>query len=428
MSMRRISRWLRPFSYMKVLASKFEEMLRTYSIILVSMPRTEISTTPLTSQPLAGRKGPVQSVARLSEAAICRLVRGCHFENVGGFLPSDTREQKRIERRHISPRCGSRSILRWRALFFAILFCGGEYSVRATYRIICVAALTFALGIPAFAQIGLFSNSQRVEFTPDWHGERFPDGRPKVPDSVLARLSNVTADEAWDVLQGAGFRNQFEGKWKVINPGDRLVGRVVTAVFMPYRPDVGAVIRANGKKEGRIGEENSWVIDTLKPGDVLVVDLFGKIKFGTFVGDNLATSVYAKSHNGLIVDGSVRDVTGIKEIKGFQVYVRGVDPTDLQNVMLTGINVPIRIGQTTVMPGDIAVGDPEGVTFVPPQMAEKLADEAEMDHRVDDWGHMMLREGKYTPGEIDGRWTKPMIDQFNQWLGSQGSKLRMPVR
>jgi 4-hydroxy-4-methyl-2-oxoglutarate aldolase len=291
-----------------------------------------------------------------------------------------------------------------------------------------ISCLALLLSAPAHAQLDLFSKGQRIEFTPQWQGDRFPDGRPNVPESVLARLKDVTADEAWDVLQDAGYRNQFEGGWKVINPGQRLVGRVVTAVFMPQRPDVDSVIRANGKKENRIGDENSWIIDILKPGDVLVVDLFGKIRYGTIVGDNLSTAIYAKSHNGLIVDGAVRDVTGIQEIPGFQVYTRGVDPSALENVMLTGINVPIRIGDVTVMPGDIVIGDPEGVTFVPPQLAAKVADDTEMDHLIDDWGHTMLREGKYTPGQIDAKWTKEMIEQFNAWLEKKGSQLRMPVQ
>ena len=294
-------------------------------------------------------------------------------------------------------------------------------TLSAAIKLMCALALSAS----GFAQLDLFSKEQRLEFSPEWHGERFADGRPNVPDSVLARLTNVTADEAWDVLQEAGFHRQFEGGWKVINPGQRLVGRVVTAVFMPQRPDVDSVIRANGKKENRIGDENSWIIDILKPGDVLVVDLFGKIRYGTIIGDNLATAIYSKSHNGLIVNGAVRDVTGIQEIHGFQVYTRGVDPSALQNVMLTGINVPIRMGDTTVMPGDIAIGDPEGVTFVPAQLAEKVADDTEMDHMIDEWGHTMLRERKYTPGQIDAKWTPQMIREFNAWLKAKGSKLHM---
>ena len=220
--------------------------------------------------------------------------------------------------------------------------------------------------------------------------------------------------------------NQFERGWKIVNPGERLVGRVVTAVFMPSRPDVDSVIRANGKKEGRVGAENSWIIDILQPGDVLVVDLFGKIRYGTIVGDNLSTSIYTRSHNGLIVNGAVRDTSGIQEIKGFQVYTRDMDPSALENVMLTGINVPIRIGEATVMPGDVAVGDPEGVTFIPAHLAEKVADTAELTHLIDEWGHAMLREGKYTPGQIDAKWTPRMIQDFNAWAAKKGSKLRMP--
>jgi 4-hydroxy-4-methyl-2-oxoglutarate aldolase len=299
-------------------------------------------------------------------------------------------------------------------------------------KAICLSAILFLsivyLNDFAHAQLDLFSKEQRIEFTPEWHGARFSDGRPNVEDAVLGHLKGVTAEEAWDVLQESGYRNQFERGWKIINPGERLVGRVVTAVFMPARPDVDGVIRANGKKEGRVGGENSWIIDILQPGDVLVVDLFGKIRYGTIVGDNLSTSIYTRSHNGLIVNGAVRDTTGIQEIKGFQVYTRDMDPSALENVMLTGINVPIRIGEATVMPGDIAVGDSEGVTFIPAHLAEKVADTAEMTHLVDDWGHTMLREGKYTPGQIDGKWTKEMIREFNAWAAQNGSKLRMPER
>ena len=292
-----------------------------------------------------------------------------------------------------------------------------------------LASIIFMLGfsVCGWAQLGLFSKQQLIEFTPDWHGARFADGRPEVPDSVLQRLQDVTAEEAWEVLQRAGYHNQFEAGWTVVNPQKkRLVGRVVTAVFMPDRPDVDSVIRANAKKEGdTVRGENSWIINRLQPGDVMVVDLFGKIKDGTIIGGNLATSVFTKSHNGIIVNGSIRDTAEIEEMKGFEVFCRGTDPSALRNVMLMGINVPIRMGQATVMPGDVAVSDPEGITFIPPQLVEKVADHAELDHLIDDWGVMMLREGKYKPGQIDGRWTNQMIEEVKRWAASQGSKQRL---
>jgi 4-hydroxy-4-methyl-2-oxoglutarate aldolase len=229
------------------------------------------------------------------------------------------------------------------------------------------------------------------------------------------------------VLNSKHYHNQFETNWTVVNPSDdRLIGRVVTAVYLPLRPDVDAVIRANGKKEGRIGGgTNSWIIDTLKPGDVMVVDLMGLVKGGPIVGDNLGTSVYTKTHTGLIVDGSVRDPTGLHEIHGFKVYCRGFDPGIIDNAMLMGINVPIRIGKAMVMPGDVAVSDTDGITFIPPQFAEEVADKAELDHLEDDWGHQMLREQKYSPGEIDNRWSNAMIEEFNKWAASKGSKVRL---
>ena len=298
--------------------------------------------------------------------------------------------------------------------------------MRQALRYALPLALAICSAIPSFAQLGMFSKDQRLEFTREWKGERFPDGRPKVPDSIVARMKTVSAEEAWAVLRGAGYQNQFESGWKVINPGERLVGRVVTAVFMPLRPDVNAVINDHGKKEGRVGSgQNSWVIDTLQPNDVLVVDLFGKIKDGTFAGDNLSTSIFAKTATGLIVDGAVRDVTGISEIKGFRCYVRDFDPSALAEVTLMGINVPIRIGQVTVMPGDVAVSDPEGLTFIPAHLAEKVADYSELTQLQDAWGHQMLREGKYAPGQIDARWTKEMIEEFNRWAEQRGAKVRM---
>jgi 4-hydroxy-4-methyl-2-oxoglutarate aldolase len=286
--------------------------------------------------------------------------------------------------------------------------------------------LIASLAMPAHAQLGMFSKDQLIAVTRAWTGERFPDGRPKVSDEILERMKTVDAEEAWGALRQSGFFNQFEGGWKVINPGSRVAGRVVTAVFMPLRPDLEAYIREQGKAEGRVGAENSWVIDTLVPGDVLVVDLFGKIKDGTFAGDNLGTAIFSKSHNALVVDGSVRDVTGMSEIHGFQVFVRDVDPSALRDVTLVGLNVPIRIGHATVLPGDIAVSDPEGITFIPPQLCEKVADSAELTHLIDEWGHMMLREGKYTPGQIDGPWTSAMKEEFNRWVEQEKhSKLRL---
>jgi len=286
-------------------------------------------------------------------------------------------------------------------------------------RMALAAAFLTLAGSVAEAQLGMFSKEQREALTAEWTGERFEDGRPRVPSDVLERMAEVTAEEAWGVLRKAGYTLQFEGGWKEINagePGRRLVGRVVTAVFMPKRPDMNGMINRLAEAEGRVGRgQNSWVIDTLKPGDVLVVDMFGKIKDGTFAGDNLATSIYSKSGTGLVVDGSVRDLSGILEIDGFLGYVRDFDPSAIADVMIAGINVPIRIGEVTVLPGDVLLSDPEGLTFIPPHLAAEVADVSEDIRFRDEWGHTMLREGRYTPGQIDTRWTPEMEVEFEAW-------------
>lgn len=293
-------------------------------------------------------------------------------------------------------------------------------------RFVITAGFLYCTTIPLVAQLGMFSNEQRIDITRAWTGERFPDGRPKVPDAVLDRLKDVTAEEAWDTLREAGYRLQFEGGWKELNPGERLIGRAVTCVFMPARPDMNAVIDDHGKREGRVGRgQNSWVIDTLTKRDVMVVDLFGKINGGTIIGDNLGTSIMAKTGTGLVVDGAVRDPTGLSEIKGFHIFTRDFHPSAIEGAMLMGIDVPIRIGHATVMPGDVVLSDRDGITFIPAQLAQKVADDSELTRYRDEWGHTMLREGKYPPGQIDARWTKKMIGEFNAWLEQKGSKLRM---
>lgn len=277
-------------------------------------------------------------------------------------------------------------------------------------------SVTVFLAAGAQAQLGMFSPEQRAALNTEWKGERTPDGRPRVADAILERMKTVSAEEAWSVLREAKYDRQFEGGWKVIHPGNRLVGRVVTAQFMPMRPDLNAMINKNAQAEKRVGRgQNSWVIDTLQPNDVLVVDLFGKIENGTFAGDNLATSIYAKSKTGLVVNGAVRDLTGISEIAGFIGYVRDFHPSAIADVTLTGINVPIRLGNVTVLPGDVLLSDPEGLTFIPPHLAEKVVESSERTQARDNWGHQMLREGKYTPGQIDAKWSPDMETEFNAW-------------
>jgi 4-hydroxy-4-methyl-2-oxoglutarate aldolase len=263
--------------------------------------------------------------------------------------------------------------------------------------------------------------------TPDWKGERFPDGRPKVPDAILERLKNISIEEAWGVLRNKGYQNQFESDWLIINPDEPMTGRVVTAQFMPLRPDLEKYVRAQGKTEGRAqqGGTNSWPIDMLVEGDVYVADSYGKIIDGTLIGDNLGNSIYAKSKRGVIFNGSVRDLEGLREIKGFNGWVKGQDPSYIMQMSLVSINTPIRIGRAIVLPGDVVLAKKYGVIFIPAHLVEDLVITSEVTALRDEFGHLRLREGKYKPGQIDSQWTDEIKKDFMDWLNNYPGKLPM---
>ena len=270
----------------------------------------------------------------------------------------------------------------------------------------------------------MFSNEDLIKYTPLWNGERFPDGRPHVPDDILQRMKAVSIEEAWAVMRRHGFNNQFEGNWVMTDQDPILVGRAVTACFIPARPDVNQVIEEQGKKDNRVGGQNSWVIDTVVKGDVIVVDLMGKVVDGTFIGDNLANSIWAKSGGtGVVINGGARDIEGCLRIPHFPIFNRGWDPSAISEAMLTGINTPIRIGRASVMPGDVVLGKREGIIFIPPHLAQEVVETSEIIQVRDKFGHLRLREGKYTPGQIDRQWSEDIEKDFTEWLKADGQAL-----
>jgi 4-hydroxy-4-methyl-2-oxoglutarate aldolase len=277
----------------------------------------------------------------------------------------------------------------------------------------------------ADAQQITLTKEQIIALTSEWKGERLPDGRPNVPDKILQRLKNVSLEEAWGILRNKGYNNQFEGDWMVLNENEVLTGRAVTVQYLPKRPDYDNMIREKGKTEKRIGNFNSWPIDILKPGDVYVADSYGKIADGTLIGDNLGNAIYAKSKNGVIFYGSVRDAEGLEKIEGFNAWVKGYDPSYIQEMMLGGINIPIRIGRATVLPGDAVLAKKTGIVFIPAHLVEDLVLNAEFIALRDQFGHQRLREGKYTPGQIDQQWSDEIKNDFLSWLDQNPGKLPM---
>lgn len=293
-------------------------------------------------------------------------------------------------------------------------------------------SLTVLCTVSAFAQPGVLTRELLIKYTPDWKGERFEDGRPKVPDGILQRMKSVTLEEAWAQLRTGGFNHAYADGWLVIHPEKVLVGRALTAQWLPGRPDIERVIEEQGKKDGRVGGTNAWPVDMLQPGDVYVCDHFDLKQDGPSIGDNVGNAIYAKSHNGIVYEGAVRDINGLKELEDFTAFVRFYDPSHhfgmlgtgaRLNSTMIGINIPIRIGPATVMPGDVVLGRDGGVLFIPPQLAEQVVQYSEITQLRDLFGHQRLREQKYTAGQIDTAWTAPIEADFTAWLRENIDKL-----
>ena len=267
-----------------------------------------------------------------------------------------------------------------------------------------------------FAPLNL-SPEELIDYTYAWQGERFPDGRPKVPDGILDRMHDVTLTQAWGVLRNEGYEWQYERGFVCTQPGQVLVGRALTAMYMPRRPAMRKLMEEKGDRCGCIGDQISWPIDMLVKDDIYVADVYGKIEQGPIMGDNLSTAIYAKSGKGVVHDAAVRDWDGIVEMDGFVSFVRGFHPTYASpTIMLLGVNCPVRIGQVTVMPGDVVLGKHDGVMFIPPHLAEKVVKTSELVRLRDIFGKQCLREGRYTPGQIDRRWTDDIETDFSGWL------------
>lgn len=284
----------------------------------------------------------------------------------------------------------------------------------------------------------LFMQAQHLGSTPEyvkaltskWEGERSADGRPKVSDDLLERLQSCTLEQIWGYLGNRGYRNQVEKNWIILKPGETMTGRVVTAQFMPTRPDLDTLVRALGKAEGRNqrGGINIWPIDVLTKGDIYVADGYGKIKDGTLIGSSLGNAIYGKTGKGVIFYGSIRDMQELKETNGFNAWVKGHDPSYIKDMTPTSINAPIRIGDVTVFPGDVVFANEYGVVFIPAFMVEPLVKASEMTGLRDEFERYMLQLGKYPSGEVHGDWADKMKDEFRAWFKNYPKKTAITTK
>jgi 4-hydroxy-4-methyl-2-oxoglutarate aldolase len=293
--------------------------------------------------------------------------------------------------------------------------------------ILAIGIAVAAVLMPVFSHAQLFTltREQMVEYTAQNPFDRFADGRPKVPDELMERARGMSSEEIFAILPGQSFRNQYADGFRVLHPDRKLVGRAFTVQFMPLRPDLDTVINAKAKAAGIPRMYNQVAIDMLQPGDVLVVDLFGQAEGGTIVGDNLFYYIMkATRGGGLVVDGAIRDLEGISRMD-MPAYFRDAHPSAISNVMISGINIPVRIGKATVMPGDLVFGDAEGVYFIPPALVQRVVDNADEIHIHDEWTRKKFDEGKYKSTEIYGTPKDPALKkEYDEYLKKRLEEIR----
>jgi 4-hydroxy-4-methyl-2-oxoglutarate aldolase len=289
---------------------------------------------------------------------------------------------------------------------------------------IILLACGMAVTVPIFSQVKT-AKEQILFYTAEWKGERFPDGRPKIPDSLLTRALDVSIEDVWDYLQEQGYRCQFDGGWKALHIDRPFAGRALTAQYMPLRPDMATAIAAEGKSEGRQGSNNSWPIEQLQAGDVYVADGFGKVVEGTLIGSNLGSGIAAHTRAGFVFDAGIRDQEENREIANLNGFYRGYDPSAWADMTLTSINAPVRIGRAIVLPGDLVLAKTDGVIFIPAILAEAAVSSAEFTNLEDAFNFELNRSGK-NGAEFEGGWTPDKYDALARWVDAHPEKLKMP--
>lgn len=290
--------------------------------------------------------------------------------------------------------------------------------VLSTLLLVCVIT-----ALSAFSQVKM-TKEQMLFYTSDWKGDRFPDGRPKVPDDLLKRALDVSIEDVWDYLRERGYRCQYDGGWQALHIDKPFAGRALTAQYMPLRPDMAKAIAAEGKAEGRVSWTNSWPINELQEGDVYVADGFGKIVEGTLIGSNLGSGIAAHTHAGFVFDAGIRDQEENREIPNLNGFYRGYDPSAWVDMTLTAINAPVRIGRAVVLPGDLVLAKTDGVIFIPAILAEDAVSSAEFTNLQDEFNFELNRSGK-NGGEFEGGWTPQKFDALGKWVGAHPEKLKM---
>ena len=243
-----------------------------------------------------------------------------------------------------------------------------------------------------------------------------PIERP--PDELVEPFWDFgTATISSALREVCGILRHFIAGPRLVTPGLKTVGPAVTLSFLPKREDV---IAGHAEEEQEVRSALWAAVIAVQEGDVLVVDCRANMQTGC-LGDMLMTSIHAKGAKGLVVDGCVRDLPDARKL-GLPLFLRGSTPHNAGHFEMYpwDYNVPIGCGGVLVRPGDIIVGDDDGVVVVPPQVVPQVLEYCRAREGREDFERIKLRETgdieKYYPLNEEGQ------REYDVWLRERGEQ------
>lgn len=221
---------------------------------------------------------------------------------------------------------------------------------------------------------------------------------PLLDDALVARIERVATATLSALLRAKGLVNVTIDGVRSTQPGTRMTGTARTLRYVPNREDL---FRTHG------GGYNAQkrAIDTLHPGEVLVMDARGESRSGT-LGDIMALRAKTIGAAGIVTDGGVRDIAAVTDI-GIPTYHSGAHPSVLGRWHVPwAVDETIACGGTTVQPGDVIVGDDDGIVVIPPGLVHDLVAEAEEKEAEEAWVAERVAEGHPVDGlfPMDATW------------------------
>jgi 4-hydroxy-4-methyl-2-oxoglutarate aldolase len=247
-------------------------------------------------------------------------------------------------------------------------------------------------------------------------------GRPRVTDEQLAKMKALPIEAMWGAVQGKGYRFCFVNHLKLTQPGVKMVGRALTMRYLPVRPDLDEGVRQLAKEGNWDYQYNVRAGEDGRPGDIAVVELGGAVDRATFMGDMTGLAMKLAGVRGVVVDGGIRDLSEFLPMKDFPTYYAGAHASAMADQVGVEWNAPVRIGQVTVLPGDVVVGDEEGVLFFPPQLADDVIKAAENTVYTEEFKREMMHSGKYRTRDIYPRLSPELEKVFEEWKKTRPRK------